>query len=329
MQSDVAGLVAFVTFAAITTLFSSLWRWQQVRVDTALRSGDPALAMRTNLNRAFVYSIRRLFHPSTSALNLSTTFSALTDYHVIIAIKASLHSIRSLFYPANRTILRGREKELRIETSTLVAALQKLDRQRDTLTQVASFRSIAASVAVASSSILLLSGAVPLTIGSLFTRKAQQAASLGVARQSIAWLVGCGGTFIVLGMAPAELVSRSSQTRAVIAGIWGIALIVVGMAVWLVVILLRQRKLRFRVTTLFAATTAVAVLASLLPLVKSASSGIVEYPPELWLHAKGWNGIDADVLRSALKLTRDRGFGQRFNGLHMAGCMSASCCQSH
>jgi MFS family permease len=298
VQSD-AAVGRLVTFRQ-STLFLHLWRWQQARADAASRNNDAALALATH-RQSLLFFDQAILPPETSALNVLTTFASLRT-SVFDALEKLAAKGPSLMPPGEMERVQGRERELRIETATLTAALQELERQNHASNKEVSFPSIAATVTIASSFVLLFAGVVLLTIGTLLGSSSSPLEELGIVRQSLIWLVGCGGTFIVLGMAPAEVISRTTQTRAIIVGIWLVALAIVGLAVWLVAALLRQRKLRFRVTALFGAMTGVAVLAALWPLIAAACSGIVNYPPELWLHARGWNGVDPEVLRSAMRI---------------------------
>jgi hypothetical protein len=294
-----AAISRLVTFRH-STFFHKLWRWQQVRADAASRDGDFSLAIQVLQQNLRLYE-QAIIPAETSALNVLTTF-AISRTSTYDAIQKLAEDSPESISQADLTKLRGREEELRIESATLLLALQKLDDETYPKSNWASVPSIVSWVASTSSALLLFVGALLLTLARLLTRDTQPIVRLGAARQAIVWILGCGGSYIVLGMAPAELINHDVQTRAIVVAVWIGALCVVGAAVWLVVVLSRRGKFRFRLTTLFAITTAVAVLASLWPLMEPIFSRIAESSPELWLPAKGWNGIDAEVLRTAMKV---------------------------
>jgi hypothetical protein len=288
-----------VTFRQ-STLFLKLWRWLVVRVDDAERKGD------TDQQILILHECLRLYDqaispPETSALNTLTTFGVLrkANYKALreLAIKYS-----TLLPPSEMDELTTREEELRINTETLQLALQQLQSERLFQTQSVSLPQMVSAVSSASAACLLLFATVILLLATILSRRSDAITRLGFWRHALSWLIGCGGTYVVLGMAPAEMISQEVQTRAIIISIWAMAIILAAIVAWIVIVLLRQRKIRFRLLTLLGVTTGMAVLASFWPVIQFAISSRVEFPPELWLHAKGWNDIEGEVLRKAMKV---------------------------
>lgn len=285
-----------------STLFHRLYRWQNVRADNARRTNDKEQEMallRQNL-RLFDQAITS---EETSALNTLSTFGILrrSTYEAILELSETGPSIIA---PVQLDTIRQREEELRVEASTLHLALQTLDDESYPEEYSASWSAVFSGVTSTSAALLLFAGGVFLLFAKGLTRSIDATPAFGILRHAIAWIFGCGLTFLVLGMAPAEMISHKVQRVSIVTCIWVVAFFITALAVWFVIKLLRLRKIRFRLITLFAVMTGVAVLSSLWPLMEASFDGVAQFPPELWLHAKGWNGIDAEVLRTAMKLEK-------------------------
>lgn len=299
-QAEVA-VSRLVTFRQ-TTLFHRLWRWQGVRADNARRANDHEQEMTILLQNLRLYD-QAVAPEETSALNILRTFGVLRHY-TYEAIDKLTKNDSTIIESVEMDKIRQREEELRIEAATLQSALQRLDDQSYPKEYAASWSAVFAGVTSTSAATLLVAAGVLLLVAKMLSKCLDTTLRFGFVRHAIAWTVGCGFTFIILGMAPAEMISHKVQRLAIITGIWALAICITAVSVWFVIRLLRLRKIRFRLITLFAVMTGVAVLASLWPLMEASFVGIAQYPPEMWLHAKGWSGIDAEVLRTAMRLEK-------------------------
>ncbi|MBX3424781.1 MAG: hypothetical protein KF688_03785 [Pirellulales bacterium] len=299
-QSNAAAgrLIAFRQSA----LFLNLWRWQQARADGASQVGDSALALAIHLQCLRLFD-QAIAPPETSALNVLATFSDLRSASVN-AVEQIASADRRAIPLAELEQVRERDRSLQIEAAALRAALRELDHKNQAApdNRLLLLLSIGCQATIALSAMLLLAGALLLAIAARIARNGEPAERLGAIRRTAAWLAGCGGSFVVLGMAPAEFISRDMQSRAVVAGLGVIALAVLGAAAWFAAILLRRRQLRWWGAALLTTTVGVVVLVPLWPLVEGTGAGAADGSPVLRLPAKSLNGVDAEALRLAMNL---------------------------
>jgi hypothetical protein len=299
-QAEVA--VSRLVTSRHSSLFHPLWRWQNVRADNARTTRESSQEMTILQQNLRLYE-QCISPEETTALNTLNTFGILRQF-TYEAIEKLNKSEPTILDSVQMDRIRQREEELRIETSTLQAALQALDDESYPGEYAASWSAVFAAVTSMSSAILLISAGVFLLVAKMLSRHIDEEPVFGMLRHAIAWIIGCGSTFAVLGMAPAEMVSHEAQRLAIIASIWTLATCITAVTVLFVIRLLRLRKIRFRLITLFAVMTGVAFLSFLWPLMEASFLRIARYQPELWLHAKGWSGIDAEVLRTAMQLEK-------------------------
>ncbi|MFT5526620.1 MAG: hypothetical protein ACI9G1_000928 [Pirellulaceae bacterium] len=280
--------------------FAHLWRWQKVRADSARHNGDVELELELR-SEILPFFDQAIITDETSALTVLTSWYRLRT-STYRQIQKSLKDHPEYAAKINLSSIRAREKELQIESATIVAALTKLRDERYP-PPVQSATATAISTASGSSTAMLtIIGGFTLAFATVLWRLPEEDIGLGQIRHSIVWILGCGGSFVILGMAPAEMISREIQTYSVIIATCLIALVVVATAIWYVPEFLRKRRCRFKLKTLFATMTAVAVFAVLWPLVVDRAMRITTSLPELWVQAKGWNNMDADVLRKAMRI---------------------------
>jgi hypothetical protein len=285
------------------TLFMRLWRWQNIRADQA-RVADDA-----DRQLAILRQNLKLFDQSISA-DETSALTALKDFDELR--RDAYESIEELVDsgavevgPAEMTKMREREELLRAESATLQAALKKLAAESYPKPLAFSLPTILSVVASELVAALLVLAAVLLLLANILSKDRGEPTSLGVWRQVAAWAAGIGATFLVFGMAPAEMIGRESQRLIVVAGLWGVAIGLAGVVAWCVAAMLRRRGVRPLVVTLSAAIMGAIVVASLWfnvhAMQRNPASGIQEQ----WLHAKGWSGIDAEVLRAAMKVQKE------------------------
>jgi hypothetical protein len=298
-QLDVA-ISRLITFRQ-SLLIGKLWRWQNARADDAALRNDPERELKLRQQSLRLWEQAAL-PAETSALSMNTTWATVrqSNYEAVIELAEKHHALLSA---AEVAALREREIARQREGAMLQTALHDLESQQSGQGKVHSPAAVIYVVVSRSACILLLFAGAAFLIAGILSRRPFEEVPSAAWPHWLAWIVGCGGTYVVLGLAPAEVIAYPTQTRFIVAGIWLLAAAIVAGAVWLVVSLLRRRKLRFGLVTLFAVMTGTAVLASMWPLMQIALSGIARRPPELWVHAKGWSDVDSEIWRTAMKIS--------------------------
>jgi hypothetical protein len=81
--------------------------------------------------------------------------------------------------------------------------------------------------------------------------------------------------------------------------VYSVAAAILAWAGWRAYRILQRRKFQFRLISLFGVTLGCAVFVSLWPVLRAVLFAAENYPPEQWLPARGWEGIDAEPLRVA------------------------------
>jgi len=143
-----------------------------------------------------------------------------------------------------------------------------------------------------SAAVLLLVG----LLGWLLARWAGEGAEpdklLAAWQHSIAWVAAWGASFVVLGMAPAELISRETQRKAAAAVVVG-AVLFIGWLLW-------RTRFRFSLRAAFVAVFACAVLC--LPLAALQRQGVFNDLDSLAIPPVGAGNLDAATLQAAVKI---------------------------
>ena len=248
-QAKVA-ISRLVTFRH-SILLGKLWRWQNVRADNARAANNTEEEVTILMQNLRLYD-QAVAPQETSALNALESWGFLRQY-TYEALEKHVNEDSMLVEQAVMNDLRQREEELRIEAAILKLALQTLDDESYPKEYARSWSAMF-SVVTSTSAALLFSAGVFLLTAKLLSKRLDSAPAFGILRHVVAWTVGFGSTFVVLGMAPAEMISHDVQRLAIVTGIWILAICIIAVAVWFVVRQLRVRKLRFRLLTLFAAT---------------------------------------------------------------------------
>jgi len=297
-QSEVA-VSRLVTFRH-GWLISRLWRWQSVLADTARLANDheQELAILKQNLKLFEQAI---LPEETSALTILMKFGFFRQYSYEAIEKLNTIDPK-LVEPVEWDKIRQREETLRIETATLRSSVKRLHDEvypkKSTFSPVAVF-SVATGFCAAA---LFAVSAISLLVAKMLSKHFNAGSQFGLRRHAVAWIIGCGVTFVVLGMAPAEMVSHEVQQLALGIGAWVMAICMTALAVWFVIRLLRLGKVRFQLATLFAVVTGVAVFTKLWLLLDFSFDGVVSSPAEPWIHAKGWNGVNAEFIRTAMQM---------------------------
>ncbi len=284
-------------------LFSRLWRWQGVRDDHAQQRGDAASTKEILLQNSKLYD-QAIVPIETSAMSVLTNFAILREIN-FDELDKFFENHPELVTVGEFDAIRQREKMLRIETETLQLALQQLDSTREQATTTNMLTWVFTEVAIQSTAYLLLFAICCLIIAKFWVSTSHDIVPFGYLRHAFAWLLGYGVTFLIFGAFPAEMIGLDNQALFANVVMYGLALFAVvasGRSLY-------RRKLRFRLSSMFVLTTAVALLAFLWPLIHQVLSALISDPSELLPQAKGYYGVSAELICAGLNTQSDSLFG--------------------
>ena len=284
-------------------LFYQLWRWLGARTDNAKQSGktDEQIGLSHQRLRMFDQFVKP---DETSAMDKLVKFDSQRRYAFNSLIKLMQDNVSSTSLESIAQ-LRENEKQLRVEAIVLKDALSEWDAAKKKAANAMTFGSVLATVSLVSTTCLAMFAMCALAVKKMFQAPFDRRnVQFGVIRHGIAWIIGCGCTFVLLGMAPAELVSHKIQSRIITLLVWLTALLAFTLVLWCIYLFLKRRRFQFSLRSLLGVTLGAAILASFWPIFRSVFAYVDANPPELWLHAKGWSGIDAEVWRTTMKLNK-------------------------
>jgi len=284
------------------SLIIGLREWQVVRADHARQAGDTSQQVAL-LRQNFRLFDQAIVPSETLALDTHILFDDLRHISYKTIVDVARENPASI-NPAELGVLTTKAKTLRTESKLIRRAFKKLESERNQRQKQGIFPRILAAVALASAVYLVMFAGVIALVGRLLKPQEAPRVRFGWSRHIIAWILGCGGTFVVVGMAPAQVISLEVQKFVIAAMVWGIALVIVGLAAWQVFRVLRRRKFQFSLLSLFAVMTGLAILCSMWPVIASVFSVLEAHPSERWLCAKGSSGIDAESLRIAMGVNK-------------------------
>lgn len=280
-------------------LFYQLARWQFWQVEAAHQANDAEqeLAMRRRNLRLYDQAIAPA---ETSALELKMRFAELQprNYQALRDLHAEHPELLS---SAEIAQLSQREQTLSSEAATLRASIAAYHQQREAsgFEIVATIASVVTSLACVP---LVLSALLAWCLTRRFSAATTEAPPFGWLRYAVAWLGSFVASFVVLGLAPAQVISIAVQKWIALGMLGCLAIAGTGLAAWWIWHFAGRRQVRFSLRAAFVAMTCVAVLAALWPLFEPIVTSILQRPTELWMPARGWDYLDADALRAALKV---------------------------
>ncbi len=154
---------------------------------------------------------------------------------------------------------------------------------------------ILANLAASTVAILLLAGAMAcVSAGCLHKPGEPNAARLGVVRHLAGWVAGYALTFVVFGMAPAEIIPPAVQ-HWLFAG--AIALLSVAVACWVVI----RRRLQFTIRTLLGVTLVWAIFLSILKSADLMPQSFSDFHmPALSVPPRDIGGLDARLFQQPI-----------------------------
>ena len=272
-------------------LARTLVHWQKARAHARVKSGDPEGAM-------------VLFREALRSSEQYADSNEFAGFDLVARV------IRSVAWGAIRKLAdeqvglvtdREREKiesrhvtscvDNRVLSSAYQALSAKQGRQPPLAVTLSCFAwGLALPTAVA----LALTAAFGwLAAWCLGRKDGEQRRGLGLCRHSIAWMLGCGLSFVVLGLVPAGVISAKAQTWIAV-GLAALAMI--GFLLW-VFRVFRRRRFQYSLREFFIVTLAVAVLFSLVSSLRIDLWRVIDnLDSGLPIPARGWEGLDAETL---------------------------------
>jgi hypothetical protein len=194
-----------------------------------------------------------------------------------------------------------RDRELRIQGAVVREALNRLTQRNPRGDD-----EISSSVSVLAGRYSIHGAGGLLPLAAIFAlaallvggRYRGESSKLGVLRHAVAWTLGISLTFVVFGLAPAEVISHEVQTwtvivlSAVLATIASIALL------WWIYRAIRKRGFKFSLLAMLIAVTLLALGLVLWPLIYIPLEYFEYHPVQLWMPALGRGAVGAGTLQS-------------------------------
>lgn len=287
-----------------TMLFATLWRWAGLRASTAELQGDtPELVtLQTQKYRLFEQAVA----PSeTSAMSCQIMFSRYLGYPLNDLRKVA-GSHPEMIQPDAADLLVTRAKRFRKEAIVQATGVRNLNSEREERRDSAINTSFIAADTRIMTGLLMVSAGVLFLAAWRLGPAGSEDGHLGFIRHTVAWFLGIGTSLVLLGLAPAEVISREVQAIIATTLAWGFVVTVVGYVTWKAIWLGRRRRFQYRVLTLLGCMTAVAVFAWIWPVLTETASKIHDLPSEYHVPAKGFSGLGADILKTAPQFSSDK-----------------------
>lgn len=275
-------------------LLRDVSRWQLARAHARVRSDDPAGAL------ALLRQAVQL-RDQCGASNELGAFDLIRGA-VWVATHEVLHDLAeqhpNLLSDTEREQIKSRRLASRADFKVLEDAIQTVAAQQAGPTPFSHIVVLTAWGVTAPAVVLLLvvSGLARFAAHWMGRQNRQEHPRLGTWRHTFAWVMGFALTFVVLGLAPAEVISHGAQ--AWIAGTAS-ALAAIGLVAGLIW-LARRRRLQFRLRTLFLVTLVAAMLCSALVILEIDFSRLSEVPERLHVPARGYEFMDAETWKQLI-----------------------------
>lgn len=283
-------------------LFYQLARWQFWQAEAAQQANnaEQELAMRRRNLRLYDQVIAPA---ETSSLELKMRFAELQprNYQALRYLHAEHPELLS---SAEIAKLSQREQTLSSEAATLRASIAAYHQQQATsgIALVAAIAAGMTSLACVPLALLALLALLAWCLARRLSATTTEAPPFGWLRYIVTWIGSFVASFVVLGLAPAQVISIDVQKWLALGMLGCLAIAGTGLAAWLIWHLAGRRQVRFSLRAAFVAMTCVAVLAALWPLFEPIVASILQRPTELWMPARGWDYLDAETLRVALQV---------------------------
>lgn len=270
------------------------------QANTIVKQGDPAVAVELLRGNWRIDEQVMLTTGSEgwNLLHLCTHGLAASTFHEFVQRNPGLIS-RDEEWRIGRAY-----EEASLTRQVFFAADQNIVKLRSGNTLSTASRVPAECIADARAISLFVLIAVLAMFFSRSTRAGQRDESfrLGAARHAIAWIAGFAIVFAVLGLAPAEIISHRVQGIVVLVLTAAFAMTCVAMLIWQA----RNSKFQFSLRTLLAFSFGVAVVCSLISWSGFGMAEIRGLTDSIHIPARGWQGIDASLLKAPLLIQAGR-----------------------
>lgn len=285
-------------------LSRALWRWLQNRADEAERQQD--FSQQAAMYRQRFHLFQQAIAPEeTSAMHCRMLFGRFLP-HAAVELQALGKAHPNLIEQDEVGRLTAQAQANLSEAFVLEKAINDADKARLTQKEAAISRSIVTMDAAMLATLSLVLAGVFLLAARSLDRQAQEKASLGFTRHSIAWTLGIALSLVLFGLMPAEIISPKVQTIVATIFAWGFVLVIVGLVVWKAVLFGKQRRFQYRILTLLGCMTAVAVFGWIWPVLADAAAWFRGLPAEFRVPAQGWSGLGAAVLQASPQLAANK-----------------------
>ncbi len=288
-----------------SALLNGVWRWQQLRADERASAGDveAALALKrqnlhlidqyTGADDSTAYDLIAIACRSATVITVKT----LADKHKALVGSSEMEDIADL------------QESALLERRVLEHALRGLPTGNNWLGIGGTFRSDVLTVAAAvfvgvapSLVVLLLLVGLAATILSRCSVDSDVPV-VGPIGQISALLAAITVTIVLFGLAPAEVISRVVQSWVFTVCLMLVPILV---ASWIGWHWLRHHAFQFSLRSMLIFTLAVSLLFSLLSVIRPNAGYCADFPFDLSVPARGWEGLDAEVLADGVTANSGR-----------------------
>jgi len=273
-------------------LARALVHWQRARAQAQVKRGDPEGAM---------VLLRDAVHSSEQYAD-SNEFAGLDLAARVIrsvawgAIRKLADEHAGLVSDRERDKIEVRHVTSCVENRVLSSAYRALNAKqgRPPAPLAVTLSCFAWGLALPTAVLLALIAAFGwLAAWCLGRKDIEQRRALGLCRHSIAWMLGCGLSFVVLGLVPAGVISTKAQAW-IATGLAALAMI--GFLLW-VFWVFRRRRFQYSLREFFMVTLAVALLFALVSSLRIDLWRVIDNVDSgLPIPARGWEGLDAETL---------------------------------
>jgi hypothetical protein len=286
-------------------LLRGVWRWQRLRAEEKASAGDVGAALalkRQNLHLIAQYTgagdSTAYDHVATACKVATTaTMRTLADEH------------RGSVGDSDIKEIVGLQEVCLVEQKVLEHAGRELAkgkiRPRAGLTFAGDGATVAAALVVGAAPSLVVLLLVAGLAATILSRRSVggDVPVVGPIGQISALLAAITVTIVLFGLAPAEIISRGVQSW-----VFTVCLILVPILAvsWIGWRWLRRRAFQFSLRAMLIGTLVVSLLLSFVSVIRPDAGSFADFPFDLSVPARGWEGLDAKVLGDAVTTNNER-----------------------
>lgn len=283
-----------------SVLLRSVWRWHGLRGDEAAAAGEVMAAL--TMKRQSL----RLIDQFTSAGPFTEYDNVAIACRVATAVQMNTlaNDYEDLFTADELQEINALEEDARLTNKVIEQAARELAANRPQRPSGISFTGspgavicavvvgISPSVAV----ILLLVGFAAIALSRV--AKHRDLPKIGAIRQSLSLAAACAVTVVFFGLAPSKIIPHTIQA-------WVLTVLVVVTPIvllsWIAWSWLRRRAFKFSLRAMLISVFLLCVLFGLVSITRPRAESFTQIPFDLSIPSRGWEGLDATSLGSALR----------------------------